>query len=61
MWMMMQTEKPDDFVVATGETHSIREFVEKAFAVVGMTISYVIITLSYRCNHHHHQFVIGVI
>jgi GDP-D-mannose dehydratase len=61
MWMMMQTEKPDDFVVATGETHSIREFVEKAFAVVGMTISYVIITLSYRCNRHHHQFVIGVI
>jgi GDPmannose 4,6-dehydratase len=41
MWMMMQTEKPDDFVVATGETHPIREFVEKAFAVVGMNITYV--------------------
>jgi len=38
MWMMLQTEKPDDFVIATGETHSIREFVEKSFAIVGLTI-----------------------
>ncbi len=31
MWMMMQHDKPDDFVIATGETHSVREFVERVF------------------------------
>lgn len=34
MWLMLQHDKPDDYVVATGETHSVREFVEAAFAVV---------------------------
>jgi GDPmannose 4,6-dehydratase len=34
MWLMLEHEKPDDYVVATGETHSVREFVETAFAVV---------------------------
>src|SRR5256885_899838 len=34
MWLMLQQEKPADYVVATGETHSVREFVEAAFAVV---------------------------
>jgi len=38
MWMMLQQDKPDDFVLATGETHTVREFVEKAFAAVGTTI-----------------------
>jgi len=33
MWMMLQQPEPDDYVVATGETHSVREFVERAFAV----------------------------
>ena len=32
MWMMLQQEKPDDYVVATGETHSVREFLELAFS-----------------------------
>ena len=36
MWMMLQHEKADDYVVATGETHSVREFVEAAFAVVNL-------------------------
>jgi GDPmannose 4,6-dehydratase len=36
MWMMMQQEGPDDFVVATGETHSVREFAELAFSHVGL-------------------------
>jgi GDPmannose 4,6-dehydratase len=36
MWMMLQREKPDDYVVATGETHSVGEFVEAAFAVVDL-------------------------
>src|SRR5450830_1331467 len=35
MWMMMQQAKPDDYVLATGETHSVRDFIERAFAVVG--------------------------
>jgi GDPmannose 4,6-dehydratase len=36
MWLMLQAEKADDFVVATGETHSVREFCERAFARVGL-------------------------
>jgi len=33
MWLMLQQEKPDDYVIATGENHSVREFVEEAFKV----------------------------
>jgi GDPmannose 4,6-dehydratase len=40
MWMMMQQEKPDDYVVATGEMHTVREFIEKSFAHVGRTIAW---------------------
>lgn len=36
MWLMLQQEKPDDFVIATGEQHSVRDFVEQAFAHVGL-------------------------
>jgi len=36
MWRMMQLDKPDDFVVATGETHAVREFVETAFEHAGL-------------------------
>jgi GDPmannose 4,6-dehydratase len=36
MWLMLQQDKPDDYVVATGETHSVQEFVEEAFACVGL-------------------------
>ena len=36
MWLMLQQDEPDDYVVATGETHSIEEFVERAFAEVGI-------------------------
>ena len=36
MWLMLQQETPDDYVVATGETHSVQDFVEKAFEVVGI-------------------------
>jgi GDPmannose 4,6-dehydratase len=34
MWMMLQAEKPDDYVVATGKAHSVDEFVKEAFTVV---------------------------
>jgi len=37
MWLMLQQDEPDDYVVSTGETHSIREFVECAFAEVGIS------------------------
>lgn len=36
MWLMLQQSKPDDYVIATGETHSVREFVEEAFKLVGL-------------------------
>jgi len=36
MWLMLQQDTPDDYVVATGETHSVREFAELAFGVVGL-------------------------
>jgi GDPmannose 4,6-dehydratase len=38
MWRIMQQPEPDDYVLATGETHSVREFVEKAFARIGTRI-----------------------
>ena len=36
MWMMLQQEKADDFVIGTGETHSVREFLEESFGYVGL-------------------------
>ena len=44
MWMMLQQDKPSDYVVATGETHSVREFLEIAFSHVGLDYTdYVVI------------------
>jgi GDPmannose 4,6-dehydratase len=40
MWMMLQQDEPDDYVLATGEKHSVREFVERAFDHVGRTIAW---------------------
>jgi GDPmannose 4,6-dehydratase len=40
MWMILQQDEPDDYVLATGEKHSVREFVERAFAEVGRNISW---------------------
>jgi GDPmannose 4,6-dehydratase len=36
MWLMLQQKKPDDYVIATGETHTVREFVEEAFKIVDL-------------------------
>jgi len=36
MWLMLQQEKPDDFVIATGETHSIKEFLQEVFNLLGI-------------------------
>ena len=38
MWLILQQPKPDDYVLATGESHSVREFIELAFAQVGRTV-----------------------
>jgi GDPmannose 4,6-dehydratase len=38
MWLILQQDQPDDYVIATGETHTVKEFVEKAFAETGVNI-----------------------
>lgn len=38
MWLILQRDRPDDYVVATGETHTVREFVEKSFALIDVKI-----------------------
>ena len=40
MWRMLQHDRPDDFVIGTGETHSVREFCERAFAEVGTELEW---------------------
>lgn len=40
MWMMLQQEKPDDYVVATNETHTVREFIEESFGLAGIQIEW---------------------
>ena len=38
MWLMLDQTEPDDFVIATGETHTVREFLEESFALVGIDV-----------------------
>ncbi|HQY21299.1 MAG TPA: GDP-mannose 4,6-dehydratase [Ignavibacteria bacterium] len=40
MWRMLQTDTPEDFVIATGETHSVREFIEESFRHIGKDIEW---------------------
>jgi GDPmannose 4,6-dehydratase len=40
MWLMLQQDKPDDYVLASGEQHSVREFIEKAFAIKGYQLKW---------------------
>ena len=40
MWRILQQDEPDDYVLATGETHSVREFVELAFAQIGISLAW---------------------
>ena len=44
MWMMLQPDAPDDYVVATGETHSVREFCEMAFSLAGLDYRKYVVT-----------------
>ena len=41
MWLILQNDKPEDFVIATGEQHSVREFCELAFRYVGIELKFV--------------------
>jgi GDPmannose 4,6-dehydratase len=44
MWMMMQKDQPDDYVIATGISHTVREFAETAFSLVGLNYAdYVVV------------------
>ena len=48
MWRMLQQEQPDDFVIATGETRSVRDFCEAAFGYLGMDYhDYVVVDPAY--------------
>jgi GDPmannose 4,6-dehydratase len=40
MWMMLQQEKPEDYVISTGETHTVREFVTESFKTAGMDVEW---------------------
>jgi GDPmannose 4,6-dehydratase len=40
MWMMLQLSEPEDFVIATGETHTVREFVTLSFATAGIELDW---------------------
>jgi GDPmannose 4,6-dehydratase len=40
MWMMLQQQQPDDYVLATGDSHSVREFVERAFTLIGRRLKW---------------------
>lgn len=40
MWMILQQDKPDDYVLATGETHTVKEFIEVAFGELGMQLKW---------------------
>ena len=40
MWLMLQQDQPDDYVIATGEMHTVREFIETSFACVGRSIAW---------------------
>jgi len=40
MWLMLQAKTPDDYVIATGECHSVREFIELSFAKCGMVLTW---------------------
>lgn len=44
MWLMLQQEKPEDFVIATGQSHSVREFLETAFSYVSLDYNNYLVT-----------------
>jgi GDPmannose 4,6-dehydratase len=66
MWLMLQQEKPEDFVIATGVTTTVRDFVRKAFNIVGIELTFVgenenEIAKVKACNNPDYQLEIGTI
>ena len=64
MWMILQAEQPEDWVIATGKTTTVREFVRLAFAEVGIELEFKGLGLDEkafvkRCNHKDFQIAIG--
>ena len=64
MWLMLQQEKPQDYVIATGQTTTVREFVRKAFLVLGIEIEFQgenenEIARILKCNNPKYQIEIG--
>jgi GDPmannose 4,6-dehydratase len=64
MWLMLQQEKPQDFVIATGQTTTVREFVRKAFLVLGIEIEFKgenesEIAKIAKCNNPKYQIELG--
>jgi GDPmannose 4,6-dehydratase len=64
MWLMLQQDKPEDFVIATGVTTPVREFVRMAFAEVGVTIEFVGEGVDEKglvksCSHPDYQLAVG--
>lgn len=64
MWLMMQHDVPDDFVIATGRSASVRDFVKMAFSECGIELEFIgenenEVGLIKKCNHPDYQFSIG--
>jgi GDPmannose 4,6-dehydratase len=59
MWLMVQQDEPDDYVIATGETHSVREFVDLAFGIAGLNPDRYIVTDSSLYRPAEVQLLIG--
>jgi GDPmannose 4,6-dehydratase len=64
MWMILQHDKPEDWVIATGRTTSIRDFVKMAFAHIGVTLSFKgegvnEVAIIESCSNEKHQLEIG--
>ena len=64
MWLMLQQEKPEDFVIATGTTTSVREFVRMAFAELGIEISFLRegideVGIVEACHNPNYQIALG--
>ena len=59
MWMMMQHDKPDDWVLATGETHTVQEFVELAFKEVNLDFGEYVETSEKYLRPNEVNFLLG--
>ena len=61
MWLMLQQNKPDDYILATGETHTVKEFITKAFAFAGIVVSWSGSGIDeYAVDQHNGQVVVRI-